>query len=73
METNTSLASQLGALRDKHGALLKPNIAAVTEGHIEHLRASGFAKGAKGVGDPMPSFVLQDRMGNSVEIGRAHV
>ncbi len=66
MQTNTSLASTLGALRDKYAALLKPNLTAVMDGHIEHLRASGFVKGAKNVGDRMPPFVLKDREGNLV-------
>ncbi len=38
MQTNTSLASTLGALRDKYAGLLKPNLTAVMDGHIEHLR-----------------------------------
>jgi peroxiredoxin len=66
MQTNASLASTLGALRDKYAALLKPSITAVMDGHIEHLRASGFVKGAKNLGDRMPSFVLRDREGNAV-------
>ena len=66
MQTNVSLASTLGALRDKYAALLKPNLTAVMDGHIEHLRATGFVKGAKNVGDRMPSFALKDRNGNTV-------
>lgn len=66
MQTNTSLASTLGALRDKYASMLKPNLTAVIDGHIEHLRATGFVKGAKNVGDRMPSFVLKDRKGNTV-------
>lgn len=66
MQTNTTLASALGALRNKYAALLKPSIAAVVDAHIEHLRAIGFVNGAKNVGDRMPSFALQDRTGNVV-------
>lgn len=66
MQTKTSLASTLGALRDKYAALLKPNITAVMDGHIEHLRAIGFVKGAKSVGDRMPSFTLKNRGGDTV-------
>lgn len=66
MQTNTSLASALGALRDKYAAALKPSIAAIVDGHIEHLRASGFVNGAKNLGDRMPCFVLQDRAGHTV-------
>ena len=66
MQTNTSLGSVLGALRDKYGAMLPPSIAEVADGHIEHLRASGFVNGAATVGDRMPSFVLQDRTGKAV-------
>ena len=66
MQTNVSLASTLGALRDKYAALLKPSITAVMDGHIQHLRATGFVQGAKNVGDRMPSFELKDRQGNTV-------
>lgn len=65
MQTNVSLASTLSDLRDKYAALLKPSITAVMDGHIEHLRATGFVKGAKNAGDRMPSFVLQDRQGST--------
>jgi peroxiredoxin len=66
MQTNTSLASSLAALRDKYAALLKPSLTAVMDGHIEQLRATGFVKGAKSEGDRMPSFVLKDQDGNTV-------
>jgi peroxiredoxin len=66
MQTHTSLGSTLSALRDKYAALLKPNITAVMDGHIENLRAIGFAGGAKNVGDRMPAFVLKDRQGSIV-------
>jgi peroxiredoxin len=60
METHALLAPRLAALREKYGSMLKPQVAAVVEDHVQSLRSSGAVDRALKAGDPAPSFTLTD-------------
>jgi len=66
MQAITPLAPRLEALRLKYGGMLKPEISAILEGHIESLRTSGALERAEQVGEAAPPFALDDGHGDFV-------
>jgi peroxiredoxin len=66
MQAITPLAPRLEALRLKYGGIIKPEISAILEGHIEFLRASGVLEKALQFGDAAPPFALEDGHGDIV-------
>jgi len=66
MDTLGLLAPRLAALREKYSALVKPQVAAIMENHIESLRTSGALERALNVLDEAPAFALEDGHGNVV-------
>jgi peroxiredoxin len=61
-----TLADRLAALRDKYGSILKPDLAAKMERHIEELRSDGSLDAVLKPGEHAPAFALDDQHGNVV-------
>lgn len=62
----SSLADRLAALREKYGSILKPDIAAKMDRHVEELRSDGSLDRVLKAGQKAPSFSLKDQHGNIV-------
>lgn len=62
----SNLSERLAALRAKYGAMLKPEISAQMDRHIEELRVEGIGEKVLKAGQKAPSFSLKDQFGNQV-------